>query len=54
MLPCNVVVYEGDDRRAVVLMIDPTKTMAPTGNPKLLELAESVKAKLTRALAKVE
>jgi uncharacterized protein (DUF302 family) len=54
MLPCNVVVYEGDDRRAVVLMIDPTKTMAATGNPKLLELAESVKAKLTRALAKVE
>ena len=54
ILPCNVVVYEDDDRRAVVLMIDPTKTMASTGNPKLLELAESVKAKLTRALAKAE
>jgi uncharacterized protein (DUF302 family) len=54
MLPCNVVVYEGDDRRAVVLAIDPTKAMAATGNPKLVELAEAVKQKLTRALAKLE
>jgi uncharacterized protein (DUF302 family) len=54
MLPCNIVVYEGDDGRAVVLAIDPTKTMASTGNPKLAELAEAVKEKLARALAKLE
>src|SRR5690349_16640223 len=24
MLPCNVIVYEGDDRRAVVTAMDPT------------------------------
>ena len=54
MLPCNVVVYEGDDGKAVVLAIDPTKTMATTGNPKLEELAEAVKAKLTRAMEKLE
>ncbi len=54
MLPCNVVVYEGDDGKAVVLAIDPTKTMAATGNPKLAELAEAVKQKLTRAVAKLE
>ena len=54
MLPCNVVVYEGDDQRAVVMAIDPTKTMVATGNPKLVELAETVKEKLTRALAKLE
>ena len=54
MLPCNVVVYEDDDQHAVVLAIDPTKTLAATDNPKLAALAESVKAKLTRALARLE
>jgi uncharacterized protein (DUF302 family) len=54
MLPCNVVVYEGDDRRAVVLAIDPTKTMAAAGEQKLTELAGVVKDKLTRVLARLE
>jgi uncharacterized protein (DUF302 family) len=54
MLPCNVVVYEGDDRHAVVVAADPTTMMAATGNPKLVELAEAVKQKLTNALAKLE
>jgi uncharacterized protein (DUF302 family) len=54
MMPCNVIVYEGDDRRAVVVAIDPTKTVAATGNPKLAGLAEAVKDKLTRALGRLE
>ena len=54
MLPCNVVVYEGDDGHAVVLAVDPTKTMAGTGNAKLAELAEAVNERLSRALAKLE
>lgn len=54
MLPCNVVVYEDDDRRAVVVAIDPTKTVAATGNPKLAELAGAVKDKLTQALARLD
>jgi uncharacterized protein (DUF302 family) len=54
MLPCNVVVYEADDGKAVVLAIDPTRTVAATGNAKLVELAETVKQKLTRALARLE
>jgi len=54
LLPCNVVVYEGDDRRAVVMAVDPTQTVAATGNPKLGELAEAVKEKLTRALSRLE
>ena len=54
MMPCNVVVYEGDDGKAVVLAIDPTKTLATTGNPKLEELAEAVKEKLSRAVEKLE
>ena len=53
MLPCNVVIYEGDDRKTVVLAIDPTKTMAATGNPKLVELAETVNQKLSLALKRL-
>jgi uncharacterized protein (DUF302 family) len=54
LLPCNVVVYEGDDKRAVVVAIDPTQTVAATGNPALGQLATIVKEKLTRAIARVE
>lgn len=54
MLPCNVVVYEDDDRNAVVLIVDPTKVAAAAGSAKLLSLAEVVKDKLARALSKVE
>lgn len=54
LLPCNVVVYEDDERRAVVLAIDPTATVAATGNAKLAELALDVKRRLTNALAKLE
>lgn len=54
LLPCNVVVYEGDDQRAVVLAVDPTKTVAAMGNPELTRLAGAVKEKLTRALARLD
>jgi uncharacterized protein (DUF302 family) len=54
MLPCNVVLYEDDERHAVVVAMDPTSTMAAIGNPKLTELAEAVKGKLMNALAKLE
>lgn len=50
MLPCNVVIYEGDDGKAIVVAVDPTRTIAASGNPKLADLAETVKTKLTRAL----
>jgi uncharacterized protein (DUF302 family) len=42
LLPCNVVVYEGEDRRAVVIAVDPTQTVAATGNPNLGKLADKV------------
>jgi uncharacterized protein (DUF302 family) len=51
MMPCNVIVYEGDDGRAVVTAVDPTQTMAAGGDPRLMQLAESVKEKLGRALS---
>lgn len=53
MLPCNVVVYEGDDGRAVVVAIDPTTTIAALDNPALAKLAATVKDKLGRALERL-
>ena len=49
LLPCNVVVYEGDDGRAVVLAIDPMQTVA-AGDPRLGDVASTVRQKLARAL----
>ena len=49
MLPCNVVVYEGDDGRTIVNMIDPLQTMARDSGP-LREIAEEVRERLTRVL----
>lgn len=53
MLPCNVVVYEGDDGNAVVLAIDPMQAIA-AANPAIRPVAERVRDGLARALAKVE
>jgi uncharacterized protein (DUF302 family) len=53
-LPCNVVVYEGEDKHAVVLAVDPTQTVAATGNPNLNKLAEKVIEKLARAISRLE
>ena len=53
MMPCNVVVYEGDDGRAVVTAIDPMATIAST-HTGLNVIAGEVKFGLQRALAAVE
>jgi uncharacterized protein (DUF302 family) len=53
MLPCNLVVYEGDDHRAVVLTIDPMQTVA-SADPRLRGIAETVRAKLARVLEQLE
>jgi uncharacterized protein (DUF302 family) len=50
MLPCNVVVYEGDDGKAVVSAIDPTRTVAAQELPAVKEVAEAVRDKLGRVL----
>lgn len=52
LLPCNVVVYEGDEGRAVVLAIDPTQTVA-AGDPQLADIAATVRSKLARALERL-
>jgi uncharacterized protein (DUF302 family) len=49
MLPCNVVVYEGDDGKAVVLAIDPLQAIA-AANPAVRPIAEIVRERLQRVL----
>ena len=53
MLPCNVVVYEGDDGNAVVLAIDPTQAIA-AASPEIRPVADEVKARLGRVLSRIE
>lgn len=52
MLPCNVVVYEGDDGKAVVNAVDPMQTIA-AARPELAPIAAEVRARLARVLEQV-
>jgi uncharacterized protein (DUF302 family) len=54
MLPCNVVVYEGDDGRAVVTAVDPMETSAAREDVRIRGVAEVVRAKLQRVLAQLD
>ena len=50
LLPCNVIVYEGNDGKAVVTTVDPMQTVARE-RPELRGIAEIVRSKLERVLA---
>lgn len=52
MLPCNVIVYEGDDGKAVVVAVDPMQTVA-AASPKLAPIATEVQQRLARVLEKL-
>lgn len=51
LLPCNVVVYEGDDAKSVVMVMDPVAALSLIGNPEIEELALLVKQKMERVLS---
>lgn len=52
LLPCNVIVYEGDDPgTSVVAAMDPVAALALTGNDAVRPIAEDVRSRLSRALA---
>lgn len=54
LLPCNVVVREGDEPgRTVVEALDPVVQLEVSGNPALPELAREVRARMQRALDRV-
>lgn len=52
LLPCNVVVYEGNkEGTAVVAMLDPKVQLGITGRNDIDNLANDVKARMQRVLA---
>ncbi len=53
MLPCNVIVQDLGDGRVEVAAIDPVGTMERIGNPKLSELARTVRSKLSAVLSRL-
>jgi uncharacterized protein (DUF302 family) len=53
MLPCNVIVQERSDGRVEVSAVDPVVSMQAVGNPDLLEVANTVQAKLKAVLAAI-
>jgi uncharacterized protein (DUF302 family) len=53
LLPCNVVVYEGDDGSVVVSAVDPGRLVGITENPDLDAIAEDVSERFERVLESV-
>jgi hypothetical protein len=48
-----VIVYEGDDGKAVVVAVDPMQTVA-AASPRLAAIATEVQQRLTRVLEKLQ
>ncbi len=53
LLPCNVVVMEGDAGGSVVSAFRPTTGFEMVGNPAMSPIAEEVEARLERVLARL-
>ncbi|MFO0595398.1 MAG: DUF302 domain-containing protein [Myxococcaceae bacterium] len=52
LMPCNVVVWEGDDGKAVVTVVDPLQTVAAQSDG-MRPFVEEIRSKLSRVLAQV-
>jgi len=53
LLPCNVIVYETDDKKAYVSAINPVSALEVIKNEELRKIAEEVSEKLKRVVEKV-
>ncbi len=52
LLPCNVIVYETDEKRVCVSAINPVSALEIMKSESLKEIAEEVSGKLKRVVAK--
>jgi uncharacterized protein (DUF302 family) len=53
LLPCNVIVYETDDKKAYVSALNPVSALEVIKNKELRKIAEEVSKKLERVVNKV-
>jgi len=53
LLPCNVIVYETDDKKAYVSAINPVSALEVIKNEKLRKIAEEVSEKLKQVVDKL-
>jgi len=53
LLPCNVIVFETEDQEIKVAAIDPEKALGMSGNKKVNEIAQEIKAKLERVIENI-
>ncbi len=53
LLPCNVIVYETDDKKAYVSAINPVSALEVIKNEELRKIAEEVSEKLKKVVDKV-
>jgi len=52
-LPCNVIVYQGDDGRTIVSAVDPNVALGRLNRPALQPIADQVAERLRRVIAAV-
>ena len=53
MLPCNVIVYVNEAGKTVVAAVDPVASMQAIDNPKLGEVAETIRGKLQSVIERL-
>lgn len=53
LLPCNVIVYETDDGKAAVSIMDAMAALGIIDNKELAEVAREARERLSRALDKI-
>ena len=54
LLPCNVIVYETDDKKASVSAINPVSALEVIQNEELRKIAQEVSGKLKRVIDRIE
>ncbi len=52
LLPCNVIIYENDDAKAVVSIMNPSTMRDITGNQGIADVADEARLRLSRVLDK--
>ena len=53
LLPCNVVVYQDDDGKTMVMVMDPVAALGVIGNAELTDIATQVRIRMERVLAAI-